>query len=265
MIKNDITRLPYCGVKHREYISNMDWNDNNLQIDKLRFKDKTTSLLKRMIEINRSQDKWFDSNIEKCKLELDNSIFLDFETIPNIVETDPLKQDCSITDFTFMIGFTHNNDFNCFTTKSYSIESERKIFKRFLRYCRRNNFDKIVFYYADKQFFDRLVTRHSEHLNCKYIKDIRDISLKWFDLHRYLKDNEFVVKGLFDFKLKNVVKSLGLPDYEEKLKCGQEAFILALKHYTEEEDKDAMKSIIEYNELDTKSLYNIYKFLKEQY
>lgn len=262
VIQNNITKLPFCGIKHREYTSNMNWNDENLKVQDLGMNEKRTDYLQRLIDVNKSEDKLYDSTIGECRLELDDALFLDFETIPNIVETDPLKQDQTITDFTFMIGFTHHDEFMCYTTKKYNLSAERKIFKRFLRYCDRNEFSKIVFYYADKQFFNRLVDRHSPHLKEKYTRIIREIDMKWFDLHRYLKDNEFVVKGLFDLKLKNVVKALGLPDYEEELQSGKEAFEIAIRHYTEEPNKAGMRTIKTYNKLDCESLYNIYKFLK---
>ena len=51
-----------------------------------------------------------------------------------------------------------------------------------------------------KAFIRKLLER--QELNSKYKKIARDIQYNWFDLHSYLKDIEFVVKGNFDLKLK---------------------------------------------------------------
>lgn len=124
-----------------------------------------------------------------------------------------------------------------------------------------NEYPKIVYYYADKKFFDNLVDRHGEDLSESYHTIIRKLNYCWFDLCSYLKENKFVAKGLFDYKLKNIVSVLNLCEYGDMVN-GKHAFEVAINHYTQKEDEKGMKMIEEYNGIDCLALEVIYKFLK---
>ena len=199
IIKNDVTILPYCGVNKRELVNYKQWNDEAFDVKDLRMSEKLTNHIDRLVKIQKG-DELFNCSISECGLELDNAIFMDFETIPNIVNTDPFTQGDSISDFVFMLGAYHNDEFTGFTAKNYSLKGERRILKKFLRYCKKKDYPKIVYYNADKSFYSKMLER--QDLDDKYKKMAREIQYNWIDLHSYLKDIGFVAKGLFDLKLK---------------------------------------------------------------
>ena len=78
------------------------------------------------------------------------------KTIPNIVNTDPFKQNESISDFVFMLGMYYNEEFTGFTAKDYSLKGERRLLKKFLKYCKNNGYPKIVYYNADQSFYKKI-------------------------------------------------------------------------------------------------------------
>ena len=106
-----------------------------------------------------------------------------------------------------------------------------------------------------------MLERHE--LEDKYVQMARKLNFKWVDLHSYLKDIQFVAKGLFDYKLKNLAKVLNLCNYTSEVNNGAMAFEVAIKHYTERENPEGMKDVVKYNEIDCIALYKLYRFLIE--
>ena len=104
------------------------------------------------------------------------------------------------------------------------------------------------------------------------------VDLEWFDLLKYFKNKSITVKGATNFGLKTIAKAM----YKNKMiktkwidssLDGLSAMLVAW--YAEKECKMGrikdiseyaeMDSIIDYNEIDCKAMWDILRYLKERF
>ena len=85
-------------------------------------------------------------------------------------------------------------------------------------------------------------------------------------------DNFISIKGCFNYSLKNVARSrfnnrMIDTSWDKDSVCsnGLNAMYYALQYYNNKEDFDIMKSIINYNEIDCKVMYEILKYIRLKY
>lgn len=240
--------------------------DNLTPEERVSMTSYNNEIKERMLNVNQSDEFVFDSDINSYDVNLNNAIFLDFETLSPIVYSDPNKQNENISNFVYMCGFYHNNQYHCYLAKDYSLKSEKRILKKFLKYYKNANEPIIVYYKADKYLFENACLRHQ--FKPKYKNIICSINTlykpKWHDLHKYLKDNKFVVKGAFNYRLKDIAKALSIYEYEN-IDNAEETIHHALEYYRHFTNKENMKDIEYYNKIDCKTLISICKFLKTNY
>ena len=92
------------------------------------------------------------------------------------------------------------------------------------------------------------------------------MNINFYDLYKFFKDNEIVVKGSFNYGLKSIANAL----YKHNLiktnwigdMDGLQASLYGWLELTEG-DTSKIEDTIYYNEVDCKVLYEIYKLLKD--
>lgn len=274
---NDITLVwgvqDYHRTKLLEYgIDN--WPAHPGVFDRLGIKGKRSNIIRSIIDIN--MDASTLGNIHPPNLTKNvllnhlsgKRCYVDFETLSDIFsEYDhlPVLEDTSMI---FMIGVAYEDDegnvhYIHFTCTKRTHDDEKRIMNDFIGFLLKFEFDEIVYWSADKKFWDIASKRH------KVILD----GVSWFDLSDAFTDSNepIVVKGCFNFKLKPLAKTMkahGMISTFNESDCtnGMDAMIDAWTYYEDPEpNQKLMDDIITYNAFDCKVLWDIMRFLECKY
>ena len=272
----ELTLLWNVGFKNRMVAFEQgiySFKDERCTADKLDIKSELyRNIIDRMIFVNKCDGIMMSYKgtpylptlqNEKCK-----NYFVDFETIDSIV-------------FMIGVGFINNEnewEFQCFKCNEISFSEELRIFNEFNHFTNPDNDPDVenVFYHwssaevnNSKQFITRLIENNENRNGLDFY-----INNEWCDLYKLFIDCGFVINGSFDFKLKNVTNAL---DNLKLISCqwptagpqsGFEAMVMAKNYYSCNENGNengneisTMTMIEKYNEIDCKSMCEIYKFL----
>jgi len=285
----EITTLWNCGIKERN-IAHMNgvYSLDNITTDLIGFKGKKQIILNNFLKINSSScldiiihDKITQLNTDKLEFYVDfetvNSLDLDFT---DIIQFDfNKKHNLNHHGMIYMIGIgykDHHNKwcFKCFTVDRLNHQCEKEILLQWLNYmdiikekygiqkkknCRVYHWSKAEVSESNKAF-----KRHN----------IQNISINWYDLLDYFKNNHIAIKGVYNYGLKSVAKAL----YKHKLiktkwsddsLDGTSAMLAAwnceIKCLNNEgsqlKDFKEMQEIIKYNRVDCKVMLDILKVI----
>ena len=277
-IKNfEITNIWNCSVENRQtaFDNNIvSWKDEDCNSKILGIKGKNSILIDKMLIFHRN-----NSNIIEINKKIPNTnnwknknkllIFVDFETINNLIENDGI--------YLFMIGFGWQDNNNIWHYKNYttinttSIE-EFRIFNEFnndyTKLCKEYNDNKpCVFHWshAEKTIFNKIKN--------KYDNKISFNNPNWIDLLKIFKDNMIFINGCYNYGLKNVARQMYIhklikTNWTNDILNGLDAMFLAYKEYTKKNKinikrNNLFKKIIKYNEIDCKVLWDMVKCLKK--
>lgn len=278
---SEITSIWQCGVKNRElsHASNIfKWDDKRCTAKKMGLSGKINPpIVDKILNINRGDSK-FSVNNDTLKKSYskwkqnDSSFFIDFETVSNIEDVKS-SEDKGII---FMIGSgrTHDDNwkFESFTVDRLSICNEKIMILSFLDYLKElvgeNNTCYLYHYsYAEPSQFNKTLDRHGI---------IPKVNIKWIDLLKVVKDNEFIVKGALNFSLKAVVSALWTQEmidvnYDNNEVCnGSQAMVaafvankLADTHQTTIVNTELINCVRKYNEVDCLTLKCLLKVLTD--
>jgi hypothetical protein len=283
----EITLLWNCGVKERKKAHQKNiFHWKNLNSKSIDFKGKKSIILDNIIKINKYKNPILLNNTKKLnKQKID--FFVDFETVnsidinfDHIINYNPIMNN-TINNTTinnngiiFMIGIGYINPytnkwiFKSFVADQLNNNCEEKIIKDWLNYMSdikkkykmRKNINLYHWSKAEISEFNKALKKHY----------INNISLQWYDLLNYFKDNNIVIKDSFNFGLKNIANAL----YQNKLiktkwsdnsldgtQAMYAAWICQEKIIKGEGKKltdfKEIQNIINYNETDCKVLWDI--------
>ena len=211
------------------------------------------------------------SPVYKCALKRDtpNEIFVDFEWFPGTLISDTNPEHKKASKMLFMIGiycdFGGEKKFITFTSEKPTFEEERRILIEFIEFMRVNDYPRLFYWHAEKHVFLSTAMRQGINFFNGYSK--------WVDICHFVTNTPIVVKGCYNFKLKDYTKALynnGLISYKMDSDCknGEDAFILAYNCYNSEEkplESKVMKDIIKYNEFDCEVMYHVLSCFRDKY
>lgn len=255
----EITDLWYCSSKKRDnaYSNGIfSWKDERLNSLILDVPVHTREAVDNIIKINRGElgDYYPLKFLNFIDNDNKNEMFVDFETIRDSLDIDSYGLDEKI----FLIGTWYKGFYRSFTIDNTSQNEEKRIILEFYKYLEDNNFPVCWYWYAETSMLERCLKRN----------DINLPNILWRDLYKVFKDENFVVKGCKNFKLKSLIKSLSnlgkikTEKQPDECSSGMEAMIMAWKHYNIENNKKDMESIINYNKLDCKYLNVLLDFIR---
>jgi hypothetical protein len=218
-------------------------------------------------------------NRENWKKAYPTDFYIDYETISEAYTS----RDIDIHDgkilsgYIFMIGVGYIQDsefkFRNFRCNDYTRGEERRVvqdFRDFIDNIRKeldpdDKYTVRFFHWAhvEKTLLENFFERHS------FIWQNYD-EIRWVDMCSVFTENKIVVKGSLTFKLKDIAKAMynsGLIKTvwkEGSMGNGLSAMKEAIRYYfSEERDDSIMDSIIEYNLIDCKVIWEIVKFLRK--
>lgn len=257
----EITDLWYCSSKKRDNAYSYgvySWKDQRLNSLMLDVPSETQEAVDNIIKINRGElGDFYPLKFKNFKdgIENKNEMFVDFETIRDSLDIDSYGLDEKI----FLIGTWYNGNYKSFKIENTSENEEKRIILEFYKYLEDNNFPVCWYWYAEVSMLERALKRNSINFNNNII---------WKDLFKVFKDENFVVKGCKNFKLKSFIKSLSnlgkinVEKQPDECCSGIDAMIMAWKYYNIEKNEKEMESIIKYNKLDCEYLNVLINFIR---
>ena len=285
---NELTQVWHVGVQNRIFSHNKQiykWSDNNCTAENLNVRGSTRPyIINKILDINRSNDKTIlpekiKNNLfnwkEKCSIDF----YLDFETINNTLYNEiDIEELIPSDELIFMIGIGYelNNKWNyiSFICSDLSLGEEDRIITEFTEYV-----DKLIEELDyENEFYPRFFHWHNAEISNMLRAEKRHLNkwidwenkFIWIDMCKIFTEEPIVVKGSFNFKLKdisNAMKKNNLINIEwpkNGPSNGFTAMCNAIDYYNKKtNDKSIMNSIELYNEIDCKAIYEIVKYLRK--
>lgn len=264
----EITLIWNCSIEHRKNAFNNNiysFLDKNCNSKALGIKGKNAAIIDNIIKFQR--DSFDIINIDKFKLNNlkifdKQSFFVDFETI-NINSIQNI--------FMIGLGYINNNKwiYKNYTVNQLNDNEEKIIMELFLNdlknLTKNNSYNLYHWSAAEKNIFNKF--------NKKYNNIYQN--LNWIDALNIFKDNNIYIKNCFNFSLKNIAKQMYINNFistvwdDNEINNGLNAMYFAYNEYNDYKNKNKnifdskiINSIIKYNEVDCKVIYEILLFLK---
>ena len=241
------------------------------------FKDgKMGKTIDNILTINR-QYKRNINNFDKIQNDWeknDNTLdfYIDYETMnKNIGQVE----DSDIYDIIFMIGIGwEENDkwvFKCFVLEQNNNTSELSMMNKFFDFINNkkqelgfNDMRFIHWTHAEPSFYNKFLKKHNMIFPV----------IKFHDLNSLFLNNNIVIKGSLDFKLKNIAGAMYQNkqieshwDYSNPCSNGLEAMHMAYQVYLKtpivDDTNTIIKDIIKYNEIDCKVMWEILSYIRK--
>ena len=288
---NEITSIWQCGYKKRQIAHSKkiySWKDKRCTPENLGFNEgKMYNTLKYILETNQ-----LNNNIRTCDLvkttewrNLGDNVmefYIDFETKYDIVEqtTSIHMIDCSSNNMIFMIGIGWEEDnmwnYKNFTLEYNTIESELDMVTQMIEFvnnkviCMNKIESKFIHWtHAEPIFYNKFLNKHISI-------DRRVYDISFYDLNKLFLDCNIIVKNATNFKLKMVANAM----YNHKMiytkwdsdnicSNGLQAMYMAFMLYCDNNRIDSsnptMKHIVNYNMIDCKVMWEIFKYLRTNF
>jgi predicted RecB family nuclease len=290
---DEITQIWYVSDQNRQIAHDngvYKWSDPRCTSELMQIGgDKKPHTINEILDINRDphgtiEPDIIENNLMNWQIGSPVDFYVDFETINELFcQTDmDITNSRTETDIVFMIGvgYVQNNKWNykVFTMNELVIEEEGRIFDEFTKFIKEKSLelDPTNIYlprlfhwsYAEVTNFDHVNKRHND----KWVKFMRQDVTVWTDMYYVFTNEPIVVKGAFNFKLKEIGKAMHKLGYiktewdSSGPSDGFAAMLEAVKYYKSKKyNESVMKSIIDYNEIDCKVIYDIVDYLRKHH
>ena len=289
---NEITNIWWCSYKKRQLAHSKKiykWNDRRFNAELIDIRDnKTAVTLNNILTINRNNGNVMeiirtDDLLKTNEWRYNNNVmefYIDFETLNSNI--GQVEVDGNNIIFMICIGWNNNNIENNWEYKTFMInkndnEDELKMIENMWELINNKmaEFNKTDYTFihwtsAEITFYNKFLSKHpfNNSINLKKFKS--------FDLYKLFLDNNIVIKGAFNFSLKNVANAMhnnGLIDtcWDKNSSCtnGLQAMFLAYNLYKNndyvDENNNIMKEIIRYNIIDCKVMWEMLMYLRNNY
>ena len=286
--KKDITQIWNCGVKHRKLaFSNKiySWKDERCNSKTLGIKGKNSKLVDKIISINK-QDKHLilpekiNNNIFGWKNKKTNIAFVDFETFTSIFDDFSELPYSKNSGMIFMIGVGYTNEcgnwvYKNFTCLGRNYTEEYRIMNEFIEFLDSIDNPNLYHWSPAENSFWKSANKRQIKLNKNNPEKLKNIINNFkldkvlCDFAKFFKDSEIVIKGCFNYGLKNISKSMFnnnmiKTNLESECDSGLSAMISANTYYKNIVVFNyIIKDIKKYNEFDCKVMWDIFNYIKK--
>lgn len=270
---NDITLIWNCTQEHKNNAFKNEifsTKDPKLNSSILGISGKKAVIVDKIIDINRQNIIEYSPRRFK-KYENLNILQTDSPQFIVDFETTTLNNNIIIAIIGCITIINNNYEFKTFISPTYDLENEEfNIVMEWIDYMN-NKTDNIIIHHwgnAEQSIFKSIVNRYEIDYSI-----IRNIT--WNDLCKNLKDEKFVIKGVYSYGLKDISKGLYNLGYIKHTWCDNDidgkTTLLYLKNEIEKESNlnknlkytKIIQDIIYYNKIDCLVLYDIIQFIKK--
>jgi hypothetical protein len=287
-IENNIMDVYRCGVIQRDKALQNNitrWEDSRLTAKILGFEENTkiSTTIENMLKVNRKEEFTILPNQIIMPNPTKMSFYVDIETVNDNVLDDFSKMPNAINgSLIYMIGvlcvinnhFGSQNshfEYKTFIADNLTLTAERQMINKFMSYM----YIKYNYFSNTLQIPNVYHWGHIEECEFKAAK-IRHPTARWqipkfINLCKVLQDNNVAIKGVFNYKLKDIGKILyneGLIEntWTSETKNGKSS-MLSIKKIASETDKlskhNDILDLIEYNKSDVMVLYSIENYFRK--
>lgn len=282
----EITLLYHCGTKHREYAFQKglyQWSQCDSSSLKIGNTQKS-NIVNKMIDMNQYQSeieispRVLKNHSTRENLILDSvEFYVDFETVINFEETSEESSD-SDTSILFMIGCLCvqkkgnsplKTEFKQFTCEN--LHQEWEIIDSWISYM-----NDMISGWGLKKIAKIYHWSHAEPVIMKKLalkyknSELLPSRFQWIDLLQIFKQEPIILKDVFGYGLKAVVKKLYQLGFiqttwpQSEVMDGRNAMIYAWLYYTDKNNQSSniMEQIEHYNFIDCQVLFEITSFLR---
>lgn len=246
--------------------------DYRLSGETLGFKNKDKSLIDKIIKINRQSEMKIDlSSLKENDVEDCNEIFVDFEKFTDIFDNFEDISNHQSFDMIFLIGVYYRDGYVWkylpFIINEVSKEEEKRVITEFYEFYQSRNCPKAWYWFAEDKFWNGSLRRHS--LN---------FEVKWEDLRKLFIDKNIVIRGCYDYKLKNVIEAMnkgGLIKTKNYSDCedGVGAMLKAWEYYKNCNhnrtcklyNNISIKEVLKYNQFDVCGMKDMILYFRKCY
>jgi len=201
-----------------------------------------------------------------------NDLYVDFETIPEIINDPITDVVCKRHAYIFMIGVgflskrTGEWRYKSFTMKQLTLGEEARVMRQFMRFVMRHPRGRLHHWHnAEPKFWQDALARHPD-------LSFGNQFLDWFDIADLFRAVPLTIKGCLNFSLKNVARSMAKAGHiqtvwsddgmSDGLECAARAFLMYSEGGGSENAMTEMNEIKTYNEVDCKVLFDILNYLR---
>lgn len=185
--------------------------------------------------------------------------FIDFEILTSVYDDFSLFPESNDRSYIFNIGcgYSSRNNFRFKSWVAKDLSMEEEITRQFVEFIGSSGNRVVLCHWTD-------IERNCLVDKMKRYNLVLDIV--FLDLHKIFVNHGIVVRGCKNYKLKNIATALfkhGLVSCKwDTKKCadGLEA-MNGYINYLETQDENILRDIVEYNRIDCKVLYDIWKLL----
>lgn len=264
----EITKIWYVGKKNRDISFEngiKSWRDPKCSAENMGITGARKNIINNIIKVNQQSQELFrpamiTSNLFEWRKQEPKEIYLDFETMFDIILEDEVFPNHPKREQIFMIGVGWEENgvwkYKDFTCKKLTFENEKEIINDFVKWYKNMGSPRIWYWHAEEMFWNRAMSRQRCH-----------IELKLCDLSKLFREEPIVIKDCFNYGLKHVSECMRKHSFintkiESDTENGRDACINALKAYRENK-MHILKDISIYNEFDCKVMRDILKYLRE--
>jgi len=278
---NEITSIWNCGVSNRKTALGKNirsWKDSECTSENMGINGKNTSaVIDNILSFNKKRDKIIniskiDNNYSDWRSN-DLTFYVDFETISTILLESSEKTKLGVEgDFIFMIGIGWNCpnesewNYECLYVNQINMNEEKRIIEDFNKKINEleeeyNTKAKVIHWsHAEKTFYNKVNSRYGYIFNC----------INWFDLLQFFKSNNILILDSLNFSLKTIAKNMKKYNlinsvWDNDVSDGLDAMYSSWQEYNKLENIDKsskFNTIIKYNEIDCKTMFEILQYLK---
>lgn len=300
----ELTQMWNVGLKNRLIAHKKgiySWNDKKCSSSIMGINGKKIGpIIDKIIKINRDSAKLIEPTIitnNMCNWQQQKALdfYIDFEYVSECFYSNrdgvtDMKANNEIDNrliFLIGVGYLENDiwKYKCFLANAISFEEEYKILNEFATFINNivdanNNMNGgneharfLHWSHAEKTLLKMACNRHGDF-------EMWQNSLTWIDMCKVFVDEPIVLKGAHRFSLKDVAKTMGKHNMissnwnTDGPSNGLDAMLNAIKYYKfminpndAEHDyyEKIMQSIVYYNEIDCKVLYEIVLYLRKKH
>lgn len=242
----ELTKLWRCTIKYRKNaIKNgvFSWRSIDCSASILGFPDgQYKDIIDAIIRVNRGDyPGWLhvhNSQSLDVIRSTDDFVYVDFEWIDEV----------------YLVGIYDGQEYTSYWASSLD---EKDIKDMYIRVIDHLKDKKVVYWYAEKNKWKSDLEKLS----------IEEIPITWIDLCSVVRDG-VVVKGAFDFKLKNFTRVFyengEMPYFLDDFECqnGKDSILFA-KEYYQTMNESIQQQIEKYNRFDCEAMFYITRCLKK--
>lgn len=260
----DVTQIWQCGPKHREILNDqgiVSIFDKRCTSKAMGFTGTRERIIQKILDLNQSENGPLVFIGDDVQLPVfEREFFIDFEHIPEPLMDTFDSHVCKRRGHLFMIGIGWESDnrwnYRVFKTDNTNITSERRLLQEVMDFLPTN---ATLYHWShiEQTMWKRLLDAHN----------LKSPDYNWVDLAQIFIRGPIVIKGCFNFKLKNVakaMKSYGMIEtsMHGEVVNGTDCAAHAYQMF-QSGDLALMPTLVAYNNLDCRMLWEILTYLRQ--